>query len=72
MQQAKGDTYSFARWFGQSQFLHLSVPRNTIHSSSGNIEHTVSLRTIKVYLAAVRHIHVCKRLHKHFNGQPCL
>ena len=28
-----------------------------------------SLRTIKVYLAAVRHMHVCKGLHKQFNYQ---
>ena len=35
------------------------------HLATANI----SLRTIKVYLAAVRHIHVCKGLHKHFNQQ---
>ena len=35
------------------------------HLATSNI----SLRTIKVYLAAVRHIHVCKGLHKHFNQQ---
>jgi len=35
------------------------------HLATSNI----SLQTIKVYLAAVRHIHVCKGLCKHFNQQ---
>ena len=29
----------------------------------------VSLRTIKVYLAAIRHMHVCKGLHNHYSHQ---
>ena len=29
----------------------------------------VSLRTIKAYLAAIRHVHVCKGLHNHYNHQ---
>ena len=29
----------------------------------------ISPRTIRAYLTAVRHIHVCKGLHKHFNQQ---
>ena len=29
----------------------------------------VSLRTMKVYLTAIRHMHVCKGLHNHFNHQ---
>ena len=35
------------------------------HLATSNI----SLRTIKLYLAAVRHMHVCNRLHKQFNYQ---
>jgi len=29
----------------------------------------ISFRTIKIYLAAIRYIHVCKGLHNHFNHQ---
>lgn len=31
--------------------------------------HNISLATIKVYLSAVRHIHLCRGLHNHFNQQ---
>jgi len=48
----------------------ISISESTLtlfvtHLATSNI----SLRTIKVYLAAVRHIRVCKGLHKHFNQQ---
>jgi len=31
--------------------------------------HNISLATLKVYLSAVRHMHLCKGLHNHFNEQ---
>jgi len=55
----------------------IEVGRRAIPTSEGTLilfvthlaTHNISLLTIKVYLSAVRYIHLCKGLHNQFNRQ---
>jgi len=65
-----------AGWRRYSRFCR-EVGRRAIPSPEGTLIlfvthltiHNIFLLTIKVYLSAVRHIHLCKGLHNHFNRQ---
>jgi len=65
-----------ASWRRYSRFCR-EVGRRAIPASEGTLilfvthlaTHNISLLTIKVYLSAVRHIHLCIGLHDQFNQQ---
>ena len=44
-------------------------PNHRMHSNTLLATHNISLATVKVYLSAVRHMHLCRGLHDHFNQQ---
>jgi len=63
MWQGEKDMWASAKWQKLSQYQHLSL--FITHLAS----HNIAQGTIKVYLSAIRYMHVCKGLHNHFKHQ---